>query len=67
MDFATCEKCRRTLHESIWLQNSDSVQCPACGMSAVNVYSLAVPLSLAPKKSVVSAEDNGRTDKRRIA
>ena len=56
MDFATCEKCGRVLHESFWLQSGDSIYCPACGMPATNPYAKRILSPSTVKKSVASVK-----------
>jgi hypothetical protein len=56
MDFATCEKCGRVLHESFWLQSGDSIYCPACHMPATNPYAKTIMSPSTMKKSVASVK-----------
>jgi hypothetical protein len=56
MDFATCEKCGRVLHESFWLQSGDIISCPACRMPATNPYAKTMLSPSTMKKSVASVK-----------
>ena len=56
MDFATCQKCGRVLHESFWLQSGDSIYCPACRMPPTNPYAKTILSPSTMKKSVASVK-----------
>ena len=66
MDFATCEKCGRVLHESFWIDHGGSLSCPACGMPATKPYGISIALTSTHRKPSTSVEEE-KAVKRRLA
>ena len=66
MDFATCEKCNRALHESFWVQSGDSICCPACGNVRHERLCEGNSAASSVKKSVASVKNIGPLAKSRV-
>jgi hypothetical protein len=67
MDFATCEKCSRVLHESLWIHSGDSIYCPACRMPSTNLYAKKMVLSPLVKKAAASVTSLEELADRRLS
>lgn len=64
MDFAACEKCGRSFHESFWIDRGDSLCCPACGMPTSKLYGISPVFVSVPRKPSTSILDKQASGQR---